>query len=162
MPNSSSVQVPTPQTMFIILIAFVMSCFTFTILIFADILAPAQSPSEGALNPVALVFVGAGFATTMLGLGWGKVIGPKDPIPAGLQSKEFLIRLQTNMIIKAAGFEALAIYGLVVQFLGLGKPAGLVMCGISLLLLLTLIPYLQGNLDYYRTREREVARAEQA
>lgn len=138
--------------------AFVTACVAYGGLILSGLLElppPSETLSNyseaGAESWVSYTLVPCAVFAFGVGVFMGRFHDPsKETSPSA-----FLKKLQTKLIVQASCYEAIAIYGVVGTFLGVPLMGRLIYVAIGLLLLLSLMPGLQSNMDRLRALIRE-------
>jgi len=145
---------PSPKVLLIIWAAFVMAAFTYGALILSGVLAESSFGRETPDPFMLYVCIALSLASFCVGIVFGLIRKPKE----GLSADGFLTAVQTRMIIQSAGFEAIAIYGLVLHITGYAAFPSMIFVGLAIILLATLLPGILTNIERYRSMKSDEGR----
>lgn len=146
-PVSKNRAGPGPQTLFLTLGAFVIGALVYALLIAFEVLRPRMgAPPRLPLSPP--VFWGALSSLTLAG---GACLPALTSKPLERENPLlFLLQLHKQLLFRLAVFEAVPIYAVAGQMLGLSRPFGLLLCAASLCAMIALIPGLLNSVAVYR------------
>lgn len=130
-PAATAIALPA----FVILLAIATTCVVYVAVMI--VVGPvASEPGSQLPFPPAWLFGGLAFLSIMTGTTMAALIRPKEDADA----RAWWTSIQTRLIVRAAIFESVAIFGLIARLLGASLFFGAGLAALGLVLTLSLLP----------------------